>query len=176
MGFIVEMLNRSGLSTMGKLAVMADLGNIKHNFSDRELFESFRLLHLANESYEETDDFGKDVFSFVANRYKDLRVQLGHKVMRDIVYEATESEEEKAKEKELEKEGEKKKKKEQAPLAKAMRSKGFSQNQTADALDVDKSTISRIKTGVRKPSFDLMQKISSRFGKGVVNQLLGQKD
>jgi DNA-binding XRE family transcriptional regulator len=51
-----------------------------------------------------------------------------------------------------------------APLAKALRAQGVSQDEAADLLDVDKSTISRIKNGDRKPSFDLLKKISKKFG------------
>lgn len=51
-----------------------------------------------------------------------------------------------------------------APLAKALRAQGMSQDEAADALDVDKSTISRIKSGVRKPSYELLKKMSGKFG------------
>ena len=56
------------------------------------------------------------------------------------------------------------KKGETRPLAKGLRAKGMTQDELADAADVDKSTISRIKLGVRKPSFDLMKKLSDVFG------------
>lgn len=166
--FILEMFKKSNLKPMSKIAIMADLGNINHNFNKKELFESFRDLYLTNKSYKYVNDFGKEVLSFINNRYKNLREELGHKIMQDIVYEADEKEN---KEK-FEKENEKKRKKEHAPLAKAIKSKGYSQDEAADILDVDKSTISRIKTGTRKPSFDLMRKMSIKFGKGIINQLL----
>lgn len=51
-----------------------------------------------------------------------------------------------------------------APLAKALRAQGVSQDEAADILDVDKSTISRIKSGSRKPSFDLLKKMNGKFG------------
>ena len=50
------------------------------------------------------------------------------------------------------------------PLAKGLRAKGMSQDELAAAAGVDKSTISRIKLGVRKPSFELMKTLSDVFG------------
>ena len=56
------------------------------------------------------------------------------------------------------------KKGETRPLAKSLRAKGMTQDELAQAADVDKSTISRIKLGVRKPSFELIKKLSDVFG------------
>ena len=56
------------------------------------------------------------------------------------------------------------KKNESEPLAKALRSKGLSQNELADKLNMNKSTISRLKSGERMPSFDTLQKLADTFG------------
>lgn len=59
----------------------------------------------------------------------------------------------------------KSKKSEQSPFARAIRASGFkSQEKLADLVDVDPSTISRFKTGTRKPSFDTMQRLVKRTG------------
>jgi DNA-binding XRE family transcriptional regulator len=50
------------------------------------------------------------------------------------------------------------------PLAKAMRARDMSQQEVADAADVDKSTINRVLSGIRKPGFALIKKLSKLFG------------
>ena len=56
------------------------------------------------------------------------------------------------------------KKGETKPMAKALRAKGMSQQELADKLDVHKSTISRLKTGKRNPSFEMMSELGDALG------------
>jgi transcriptional regulator with XRE-family HTH domain len=56
------------------------------------------------------------------------------------------------------------KKGETKPMAKALRAKGMSQQELADKLNVHKSTISRLKTGKRNPSFEMMSELGDALG------------
>lgn len=65
---------------------------------------------------------------------------------------------------EFEKAQQKMKKGETKPMAKALRAKGMSQQELADELGVHKSTISRLKTGKRMPSFEMMADLGNTLG------------
>ena len=168
------------------ISILADLANIndKNIISKEEKYFAYKKLY---ESIMNEEDVFKQMLSnYFYNEYRKLRNDLGCKVMNSIF---EEDEKEKTREElekdikkkkenaeeEARKKMEKSKKSEQEPLAKAIRSKGDDQNDAADKLGVHKSTISRIKSGVRDPSFDLLQDISKTYGSGVVNQLLSKK-
>ena len=51
-----------------------------------------------------------------------------------------------------------------SPIAKAVKSKGTSQEKVADKADVDPSTISRYKAKIRTPSFASIKKVSKALG------------
>jgi len=177
-----------------RIIVMCELANIKHKYNNVEKLNAFRKVR----RIFETMDFDKitkpqrQLFTICEDNIINLRNKLGPDALISISEADTantsgrreEEQQDKQKEddqekiqadnqEEFRKESEKRKKSEQAPLAKAIRSKGENQDAAADKLDVDKSTISRIKTGERKPSFELMQKLKNSYGAGVVNQMLG---
>ncbi len=119
--------------------------------------------------------------NYVATSVKVLREELAEKLMKPIFEAELEKgesesdsdfkkravEQDKIQSKnvdEFEKAQEKMKKGESKPLAKALRSKGMSQQELADQLDVHKSTISRIKTGKRNPSFEMMTELGDALG------------
>lgn len=175
--FLIEFL--SHIDVDGRVVVLADLAELGHDYKAGDMLKTYRELKYVCEQWdmENIDDFMLDIYEFVENRYMSVRSKLGANAMRMVsaISEADDDKKEqsrKNKEK-FEKEGEKRKKSEQAPIAKAARSKGESQNDMADGVDVDKSTISRWKTGNRHPSFDSLKRLSDRYGKGLVNQLLG---
>jgi len=60
-------------------------------------------------------------------------------------------------------------------LAEARKIRGMTQQQLADALDVHVTTIAKIETGVRKPSFELLLKIAQILNVSV-DYLLGLVD
>ena len=51
-----------------------------------------------------------------------------------------------------------------SPIAKAVKSKGTSQEKIAGKADVDPSTISRYKSKVRQPSFASIKKVTKALG------------
>lgn len=166
------------------LGDLADLPEIEQMFTKSEMINGYRkLVHLTENNQEGVGEFFSN---FVYDRYRSLRSELGHEAMvnlNPIMEKEEESRDtEETKRKKMAKDAEEKgkadvqmkKKAEKAPLAQAIRSKGEDQSDAADKLDVDKSTISRIKTGTRKPSFDLMKKMSRNYGKGLISQLLSK--
>jgi transcriptional regulator with GAF, ATPase, and Fis domain len=169
------------------LMFMLDIANIDNDlFNKKEKLLGYKKL---SNLKEDNDDFSNMLSNFAYSRYRELRSEVGSGALMSFnttIYEEDEDEksrdakeiENKKKseedEKEFTKENEKKKKAEQNPLSKALRTKGHDQDEAAEKLDVDKSTISRIKTGTREPSFELMKKMSDIYGKGLVTQLLSK--
>ena len=166
---LIKCLSESDIQD--KVVLLSVLAGIKCDYSNREVYESLRRLR--------TSFGGSEYHTVVEENYKKYRYALGASVMNNIM-EKNKSKEAEKRSKELskknkekfKKEGEKKKKKEKSPLAQAIRAKGDDQEEAADKVDVHKSTISRIKTGTRKPSFDTMKKLATVYGKGLVSQLL----
>ena len=174
-----------GFSTSEKIIVLCDIADIdtRNAYSNLDRLSTFRKLVKITEGVD--DEFGKTISDFSYDRYRQLRKSIGSDAMRSVRVigedeeeksRDTKEREEKKRKEENEEETELKnkegKKKEQAPLAKALRSKGEDQEEAANKLDVDPSTISRIKTGVRRPSFELMQKMAKTYGRGLVDQLV----
>lgn len=167
----------SELSKNDRLIILSELADIKTNFKKIDVLNAFR--NLRSVFNENMDDNQKKLFSFCEEKILNLRNVLGIEAMRTVSEADDKKEQDKDQEKiqaknaeEFRKESEKRKKAEQEPLAKAIRSKGENQNDAAEKLDVDKSTISRIKTGERNPSFELLQKLKKAYGSGIVNQML----
>lgn len=177
MNFLMEFL--SHIDADGRVIVLSDLAELGHDYKAGDMLKAYSKLKDICESWdlELFDEFKSDLYEFVDDRLKHVSESLGHNaimLVKAITEEDDEEESEKSKKnkEKFEKEAEKRKKGEQSPIAKAARSKGETQDEMADEIDVHKSTISRYKTGTRKPSFDTMKKLSKHYGKGFVNQLL----
>lgn len=176
--FLVEFL--SHIDADGRVIVLADLAELGHDYKAGDILKTYRALKDICESWdiEDFDDFATSIYEFVDNKYKTVRSKLGSNAMQMVraIAEAEDdddSDQSKKNKEKFDKEAEKRKKGENSPIAKAARSKGDNQNDMADEVGVHKSTISRIKTGKRDPSFGLLKKIKATYGQGVVNQLLG---
>jgi len=174
--FLLEFL--SHIDADGRVIVLADLAELGHDYKAGDMLKTYRDLRDICESWEleEFNDFKTNLYEFIDNKYRRVRDDLGHSAMQiiqAITEEEDEDEQSKKNKEKFEKEADKRKKGEQSPIAKAARSKGETQDDMADEIDVHKSTISRYKTGSRKPSFDTMKKLAKHYGKGFVNQLLG---
>lgn len=172
--FLVEFLSNANIDD--KVIILSDLANISHSYKSGEIFETYRKLRNVCESWEleEIDDFRSQIHEFVDEQYKNVRNKLGANAIMMVRAIAEDSEDdEKNNKKEFEKGAKKKHKGDNSPIAKAARSKGENQNDMANSIDVDKSTISRIKTGTRRPGFDTLKKLAQKYGKGFINQLLG---
>jgi DNA-binding XRE family transcriptional regulator len=164
-----------------RVILMSDIAGMKHGYNMKESLSAYRGLKSVCESWDFDDisQFKRDIFTFCEENLFNLRFELGADAMLVVEDDAKDKQKEKDKEEkarknkeEFDKKREQQKKSEQSPLKKAIVSKGEDQDDAAEVLDVDKSTISRIKTGTRKPSFDLMKQMKKHYGAGVVNQLL----
>lgn len=174
--FLVEFL--SHIDVDGRVIVLADLAELGHDYKAGDMLKAYKELSAICESWEaeEIDDFKSNLYDFIQEQYIKIRSEIGHKAMETVcpIAEAEDDDETSKKNKEeFEKGAEKQKKKEQSPIAKAVRSKGQDQDDMAKSIGVNKSTVSRYKTGKRKPSFDVLKKIKNQYGMAVVNQLLG---
>ena len=190
MDFIAKTLNNAKLNNAEKLGVLQffkiiddSILPIKNNI----IYEGLKKINKMFES-NKFKGFEKEFIEVVNESYLELRKILGSEVINKISIneedekgtkvekgenesesdfqkrkKETEAEQSK-KEEEFAAKSAGKKKGEQKPLAKSLRAKGMSQNDLADTLNVDKSTISRLKTGVRKPSYELMTQLADQFG------------
>lgn len=173
--FLIEFLSHIDID--GRVIVLADLAELGHGYKAGDMLKAYKELKTVCESWDisDVDDFKSDMYEFVQENYLKLRSKVGDAAMSNVVSITEDEEDDKANDnkKAFEKEAEKQKKSEQSPIAKAKRAKGQTQDDMAASTSVDKSTISRWKTGTRKPSFDNLKKIKKQYGMAVVNQLLG---
>ncbi|CAK0748368.1 hypothetical protein CCP1ISM_20026 [Azospirillaceae bacterium] len=188
---IVNVIKSSNLTFEERLAVVQDTKLIsKYYSSDKmDLLTGLNKIQetISKESVDNAPAFKVKFNSYVNQSVKVLREDLAPRLMKPICELASnvtdmmqkgegesdmdfkermkgqEEVQDKNKD-EFEKAQDKMKKGESKPLAKALRSKGMSQQELADHLDVHKSTISRLKTGKRKPSFELMSELGDTFG------------
>lgn len=183
--FLLEFLSHIDIN--GRVIVLADLAELGHDYKAGDMLKTYKELKSVCESWneEDIDDFRSNISEFVIERYLAARSEIGYAAMGKVMpifetdgdsnsndHNSTEDGKSEG-QKKFEKEAGKNKKSEQSPIAKATRSKGQNQDDMASATHVDKSTISRWKTGKRKPSFDNLKKLKSQYGMAVVNQLLG---
>lgn len=163
-----------------RIMVLCDIANINEDhYKDKlEMLETYRSITEMTESSD--DDFIQDIHNFAYSRYRDLRLNLGPDAMLNVELFKEEDDKDDKDDKDNKDDKDKKSDKDEkeydqsmAPLVKAIKSKGDSQANVAHSLGVDPSTISRIKHGVRDPSFDLLQKMANKFGKGIISKLVG---
>jgi len=178
--FFVKVIDMAGMDLNECVNVLLDIGNKNiGNIKDIKLtYSGYKKLNESIDNYDCSDfgDFEYNLLSVIKERYENFRSLMGNEAM-NYLFEDEEKDQEGIQKKNAEKidiSMKRKKKSEQSPLAKAIRSKGDSQSNAADKIGVDKSTISRIKTGKRRPSFDTMKELSDMYGTSVVNQLLSQ--
>lgn len=186
---IVKVIKAGNLTMEERFAVIQDLNLIKKHFScdKMDLLTGLSKIVISESSITYIVKFN----NYVKESIKCLREDLASRLMKPIFeaeddikkdisdnmekgenesdadFKARMKDQEKIQgqnKDEFEKAQEKLKKGETKPLAKALRAKGMNQQELADRLDVHKSTISRIKTGQRKPSYDLMANLSDTFG------------
>lgn len=187
---IVKAIKASNLTFEERLAVVQDTKLISKHYNSDKMDLLTGLTKIQETIAKENNDasFKVKFSAYVNGSVKSLREDLAPRLMKPIFEDDKSSvvdnmeknenesdadfknrvkdqEEVQGKNKdEFEKAQNKLKKGESKPLAKALRSKGMSQQELADHLDVHKSTISRIKTGKRNPSFELMSELGDTFG------------
>jgi DNA-binding XRE family transcriptional regulator len=184
---IVNTIKSSNLTLEERLAVVQDVKIIKQYYKYDKM-DLLNGLNKINETISKEKDCNVKFVSYVKESIKNLREELAEKLMKpifeaegadkegnlqkgegesDLDFKKRQEKQEKVQTKnvdEFEKAQEKMKKGETKPLAKALRAKGMSQQELADKLDVHKSTISRLKTGKRNPSFEMMAELGETLG------------
>jgi DNA-binding transcriptional regulator YiaG len=172
------------LTPIGRLAVLQDLGFVDvADIHPKVLKESYQILQDAITITENSSEFECEFFDSIPESIRQINATYGPILIEKMVKKEGESEEEfkkRKKESDEEQKGKKEnfgskfagnKKSEQAPLAKALRSKGMSQQDLADRLNVSKTTVSRWKQGGdapnergRNPSYKNLEDLAAMFG------------
>jgi DNA-binding Xre family transcriptional regulator len=187
---IVNIIKESQLTFEERLGVVQDLGIIDKNekIDPVDTLNGYKKIHEFLEAKKTPDIIEVDFNNIVHDLFVEFNTRHGYKNIKPIV-EFTEKEkgatvergegesdpefllrkhkaekDQQGKEDDFAKMNDGKKKGESKPLARALRSKGLSQNELADKLDMNKSTVSRLKTGKRKPSFDTLKQLSNVLG------------
>jgi DNA-binding transcriptional regulator YiaG len=129
---------------VSELTILDGYNKMIKNIHSRDIEESHELeiANMLNETYDE----------------KIINNSIISKVI-DPIFEAEDKKDDKKEDKKKDKGQEDKE-----PLARALRSKGESQSDLAGDVGVHKSTVSRWKTGTRKPSFDALVDIKKKLG------------
>jgi DNA-binding XRE family transcriptional regulator len=187
---IVSIIKSSNLTFEERLAVVQDVKIIKQYYKSDKM-DLLSGLNKINETISKTKGCNVKFISYVGESIKDLREELSPQLMKSLCeadenigadkegnlqkgegeseldFKKRQEEQEKIQDKNVDafqQAQEKMKKGETKPLAKALRAKGMSQQELADKLDVHKSTISRLKTGKRNPSFEMMAELGETLG------------
>lgn len=188
---IVNIIVESNLTISERIGIIQDLGIVKQHVKvdPIDTLNGYKKVKDLLES-KIMDLFEIDFHNIVEDLFTEYNTEHGYKTIKPVILEIAspeekgkrvvqgegetepefqkrkgEAEKEQAqKEKDIDDANIGKKKGENKPLARALRSKGLSQNELAKKLDVNKSTISRLKLGDRDPSFELMTDLTRILG------------